>query len=111
MTDLALLRDSYRNLDVERIMRDFIGSGPHLVEGSPARQAGRIAAPVLLFHGTMDANVDIAQSRLMTDRLKAAGKPHRLVTFDTLDHYLEDSAARTKLLAESDRFLETSMGR
>ena len=111
VTDLTLLREEYRTWDIERIMRDFIGSGPHLSEGSPAKNAERIAAPVLLFHGDMDVNVDIAQSKLMAERLKAAGRPHRLVIFDKLDHDLEDSAARARLLSESHRFLEASFTR
>ena len=59
-----------------------IGDGPHVRDGSPAQHADRIKVPVLLFHGTMDRNVSIEQSRLMESRLKAAGGQVTLVTFD-----------------------------
>jgi dipeptidyl aminopeptidase/acylaminoacyl peptidase len=43
--------------------------------GSPAEHTQKIKAPVLLFHGSADANVNIEQSRRMTQRLKGAGAP------------------------------------
>jgi hypothetical protein len=39
----------------------------------------------------------------------ALGTPARLITWDGLDHYLEDADARTKMLAESHRFLQTHL--
>lgn len=63
---------------------------------------------MLLFHGALDTNADIAHSRLMTDKLKAAGVPHRLVTWDGLNHYLIDSEARAKMLRDSEAFLQAA---
>jgi acetyl esterase/lipase len=60
-------------------------------------------APVLLSHGAMDVNVSIGQSRRMADRLKAAGKTCELVTWDNLDHGLDDSSARARMLRASER--------
>ncbi len=42
---------------------------------SPALQAERIAAPVLLMHGADDTTVPIRQSQIMASALRAAGKP------------------------------------
>jgi dipeptidyl aminopeptidase/acylaminoacyl peptidase len=50
--------------------------------------------PVLLFHGGMDFNVSIEESRRMAARLKAAGRDCEIVTWGKLDHQLEDSEAR-----------------
>jgi dipeptidyl aminopeptidase/acylaminoacyl peptidase len=111
VTDLGKLKAEYRFFSNQRLVSDFIGNGPHIEEGSPARHAARITAPVLLFHGAMDVNVDIGQSKLMADRLAAAGRPAQLVTWDRLDHYLEDSAARTKLLSMSHQFLSQQLGK
>jgi dipeptidyl aminopeptidase/acylaminoacyl peptidase len=57
----------------------------------------------------MDSNVDIGHARLMSDRLRSAGKRAELITYDKLDHYLEDSAARADMLSRSDAFLRSSM--
>ncbi|MDB5700248.1 MAG: family peptidase [Sphingomonadales bacterium] len=84
---------------------EFIGHGPHLIEGSPAQNAGKIKVPVLIFHGTVDANVDITQSRLMASKMKSAGVAGKLVVFDGLDHQLEDSSARAAMLQKAGDFL------
>ena len=110
VTDLTRLKDQYRRTSARTTAFDFIGAGPHITEGSPAQRAAEIKAPVMLFHGALDVNVDIAHSRLMADKLKAAGATPRLVTWDNLDHYLIDSEARTKMLFESEAFLRQSFG-
>lgn len=46
----------------------------------------------------------------MDDRLREAGVEHEVLMFDKLDHYLEDSAARARLLTASDAFLRKSLG-
>jgi len=106
VTDLAALKLESRNWSNFRLVADFIGAGPHIVEGSPAQNAEAIRASVLMFHGDLDRNVSIAQSELMARRLQRAGKQHRLVSFKGLDHYIEDSDARTTMLRESDAFLK-----
>ncbi len=108
VTDLTKLKDQYRRTTARVSAFDFIGAGPHITEGSPAQRAGEIKAPVLLFHGALDVNVDIAHSRFMADKLKAASVPHRLVSWDNLDHYLIDSEARAKMLRESEAFLQAA---
>lgn len=77
-------------------------------EGSPAENAARIKVPVLMFHGTKDINVRIYQSQMMDEALAAAGVKHELLTFDGLDHQLDDSIARAELLRRSEAFLRAS---
>ena len=110
VTDLNLLKEEWRYWSNFAIMRDFVGSGPHIREGSPAQNAAAIRAPVLIFHGEMDRNVGVGQSRLMRDRLRDAGRQAELVVFPGLDHYLEDSAVRADMLRRSDAFLRASLG-
>jgi dipeptidyl aminopeptidase/acylaminoacyl peptidase len=92
-----------------RVVSEYIGSGPHLVDGSPAQNAGKFQAPVLLFHGERDFNVPIRQARVMADRLKDAGKRAELVVYQNLDHYLEDGQARADMLRRSDAFLRAEL--
>jgi dienelactone hydrolase len=65
VTDLALLVQDRRKFTNYTVTRDFVGTGPHVQDGSPAENAKRIKAPVLLFHGNLDRNVSVQQSRLM----------------------------------------------
>lgn len=110
VTDLALLKEETRNLARHAITAQFIGEGPHVREGSPAHNAARISAPVLMFHGDHDGNVGLAQSRRMADRLRSAGKKVELVVYPKLDHQIDDSRARADMLRKSDAFLRASLG-
>ncbi|HEX8644589.1 MAG TPA: S9 family peptidase [Allosphingosinicella sp.] len=110
VTDLNLLKEEWRNWSNFAQVRDFVGSGPHTREGSPAQNAAAIRAPVLLFHGELDRNVGVGQSRLMRERLSEAGREVALVVFPGLDHYLDDSEARARMLRESDAFLRARLG-
>lgn len=110
VADLGKLKtDAMRYVDGPIVAR-FVGSGPHVAEGSPARNAASIVAPVLMFSGDRDINVDVSHSRLMHQRLKEAGKQSTLVEFPILDHQLHDADARTRMLSESDAFLRKSLG-
>jgi dipeptidyl aminopeptidase/acylaminoacyl peptidase len=110
VTDITELRDSYQRTSAANEVNTMMGNGPDVVQGSPARNAAAIKAPVLLFHGTFDQNVPYRQSRLMDDRLKDAGKRHDLVTYDGLDHGLRDAKARADMLKRSNAFLRAAMG-
>jgi dipeptidyl aminopeptidase/acylaminoacyl peptidase len=110
VTDLDRLREEFRNQSNFMVVDRFLGQGPHVEAGSPARHADRFKAPVLIFHGDADTNVAAAESRLMRDRLSGAGKQVRYVEFSGLDHQLDDTAARTRLLSESSAFLKRTLG-
>src|SRR5882724_4234427 len=110
VTDLQALKEEHRDWSDFNLVSDMIGDGPHVREGSPARNAEKIKVPVLMFHAAFDRNVGIAQSRLMAARLESAGVKHELVTWDDLDHHLEDSAARTEMLRKSEAFLRQAIG-
>jgi len=110
VTDLPLLRDEERRYTNGALAERQIGHGDQVVPGSPALNAGRMAVPVLLFHGDQDLNVDIEQSREMASKLRRAGKSVDYVEFRGLDHQLDSKAARTTLLSRSDAFLRAAMG-
>ena len=110
VTDLGKLKEENLGFTNARLANDFIGSGPHIADGSPARHAEKFKAPVALFHGDLDLNVAVFQSKNMADALKSAGKSVDLTLYPKLDHGLEDSAVRADMLAKSDAFLRKAMG-
>ncbi|MDQ8755069.1 S9 family peptidase [Sphingosinicella sp. LHD-64] len=110
VTDLNLLKEEWRRWTSFAAIRDFVGSGPHVRDGSPAENAAAIRVPVLLFHGDLDRNVGIGQSRRMEGRLREAGGRVELVAYPGLDHQIEDSTARADMLRRSDAFLRTTLG-
>jgi dipeptidyl aminopeptidase/acylaminoacyl peptidase len=109
VTDLPGLIEDSRDFANYRVVKKFIGTGPHLREGSPVQNASKIKAPVLMFHGDVDLNVPIVQSRKMQDGLKGAGAQSELIVYPGLDHQLDNSFARTDLLRKSDAFLRKAL--
>jgi dipeptidyl aminopeptidase/acylaminoacyl peptidase len=110
VTDLGRLKDESRDSSDFGIVTRFVGNGPHVNAGSPAQHSARIKAPVLMFHGDKDLNVNINQSRNMAGNLSSAGKVHELVVYPNLDHSLDDSKAREEMLSKSEAFLRKSLG-
>ncbi|MGQ3043522.1 MAG: alpha/beta hydrolase family protein [Brevundimonas aurantiaca] len=83
------------------------GSGDRtLDERSPARQADRVDAPILLIHGRRDTVVPYEQSTIMADALRRAGKPVELIALDGEDHSLSQAETRLQMLEATIRFLE-----
>lgn len=110
VTDLAMLKEDAQYFTNRDLVEEEIGQGPHVVDGSPLRHAGNIVAPVLLFHGDHDSNVNIQQSVKMDAALKAAGRQSSLTTFKGLDHQLDDSSARFEMLASIGQLLDKTIG-
>jgi dipeptidyl aminopeptidase/acylaminoacyl peptidase len=110
VTDLAMAKEEFRRTTGYNETSAFIGDGPHVREGSPLQNAARIKAPVLLFHAALDRNVSIEESKSMAERMKAVGGRCELVTWDDLDHYLDDSSARALMLRKSEAFLRQGFG-
>ncbi len=72
---------------------------------SPARQAAKVQAPILLIHGDKDTVVLPEQSEVMAKALKAAGKPYEYVVLKDENHYLTRAATRTQTLEAIEAFL------
>ncbi len=105
VTDLGKMKDQSMREAGGAITRDFIGSGPHVREGSPAQNAAAIKAPVLMFHGTLDQHVDIDQARIMRSALTSAGKKVELIEYPGFAHALWDSETRVAMLGRITEFL------
>jgi dipeptidyl aminopeptidase/acylaminoacyl peptidase len=110
VTDLAQLKKDAEHYTNARLVAAQIGSGPHVAEGSPVKQAANIQVPVLLFHGDLDINVDIGHSERMNSVLKKAGKTVQYTRYADLDHDLDDSNARADMLMKIGTTLETAIG-
>jgi dipeptidyl aminopeptidase/acylaminoacyl peptidase len=109
VTDLQQAKDDFEDYIDARNNAEFIGSGPHIAEGSPLRHVDAIRAPVLLLHGTRDLNVPVIHSRRMNDALRGAGRSSDLLVFDGLEHDLDDSTARTQMLTRIGAFLSANL--
>lgn len=110
VTDLQQAKDDFRNYTSASNVADYIGTGPHVAEGSPLRHADAITAPVLLFHGDRDLNVNVIHSRRMDEALRGAGKSSELTVFPGLEHDLADSEVRTRMLTRIGTFLSSAIG-
>ncbi len=109
VTDFQDTINESRNFTNYHLVRNMIGSGAHITQGSPLRNVERISVPVILFHGDKDLNVSVRQSRLMEDALKDVGKPVIYHEYKGLDHNLPDNDVRTHMLASIFRFLKDSL--
>ena len=110
VTDLGLLKREAEGFTNSELVKGFVGSGEHVRDGSPLRNAAAIKAPVLLVHGDIDANVGIDHSLKMASVLKAAGKPVELLRYDGLDHQLDDTNARIEMLTRIGATLDKAIG-
>ena len=109
VTDLALLWEQAEGFTDYRLVRQYVGQGPHVRAGSPLQNVERINAPVLMFHGTRDINVGIAHSQRMDRALRAAGRRSELVEFEGLEHDLGDSQALIQMYGRIEAFLTANL--
>ncbi len=110
VTDLRMLIDDAKDYTSADSVAGFVGTGEHIVSGSPAKHANSITAPVLMFSGDFDLNVNVRHARAMNDALKREGKSSELIISKGLDHQLEDRDARADLLAKSLAFFTARLG-
>lgn len=110
VTDLKQLRRDARGFREQTLEEIEIGKGDQLDEGSPVNHGADIHAPALLVHGTLDGNVAYDHSKRMLAVLHRAGDPAELLTFDGLDHQLDDSDARITMLSRIGQFLDDKLG-
>jgi dipeptidyl aminopeptidase/acylaminoacyl peptidase len=110
VTDLETWKQWEANFTDVRIVEDFVGSGPHVADGSPLRHAEQIQVPVLLAHGDLDTNVAFLQSQKMASALQGGGKQVEFLQYKGLDHQLSDSTVRTDLLTHIGALLDRTIG-
>jgi dipeptidyl aminopeptidase/acylaminoacyl peptidase len=98
------------NVTAERYWTRYMGADglkdPHLEEISPAQQAQKATAPILLIHGKDDTVVPFEQSRIMADAMTKAGKPVELLPLKGEDHWLSRGETRLEMLRATMEFVE-----
>jgi len=109
VTDWELMKAKAGQYTDVFLTADYIGSGPHVKEGSPAQNVQVFKAPVLMFQGDNDLNVDVGQSKFMDKELKKAGKSSELIIYKDLTHSLSDGGVRADMLRKSDAFLRKQL--
>lgn len=78
---------------------------------SPIHRAGRITSPLLIFHGTDDPVVPIAQSETLVETIDAVGGHVELVAFDGEGHGFRQSAHVEDEYERTETFLDGLVGR
>ncbi|WP_162789351.1 MULTISPECIES: alpha/beta hydrolase family protein [Sphingomonas] len=110
VTDLGMLKREAEGFTNQEVTERFIGTGPHIRDGSPLQHAAAIKVPVLLAHGNLDMNVGVDESVRMDAALRANGTSVKFLRYPALDHQLEDSAARRELLTQISTLLDQTIG-
>lgn len=91
VADLA--RTYEERVDLRRTLKRIVGGSPAkrpeaYRDRSPLLLAERLRCPVLLMHGTEDAQVSFAHSRLMSDRFQALSRPADMHVYEGYGHLL-----------------------
>lgn len=75
---------------------------------SPAANARAVAAPMMLVAGELDTQMLPDNVRIMSDSLRAAGKPHTAIVFPDESHLIDRPENRMRLWTSLDSLLTTS---
>ena len=94
----------------EELIGDPDKDGAAIDAVSPALNADKFKAPVLLIHGASDTVVPIRQSNMMNDALKGAGKQVQYIRIAGDDHSLIENDSRRQVLTAISDFLKTHIG-
>jgi len=111
VSDLGRLLAFASNYTNYRISREQIGTEREVLrDNSPRRLVDGVRAPILMFHGTLDVQVPVNQSRLMSAALERAGKAHELVEYEDESHQMDHGGNRTDMLKRIEAFLARHLG-
>jgi dipeptidyl aminopeptidase/acylaminoacyl peptidase len=104
-----LIDEGHEFLSSQSIKRQIGTDKEKLKRDSPRLHASDFDIPLLMLHGTLDAQVPFEQSEDMDRALKRAGKPHRFVVLPDGDHPLSAVKDRVILLREIQQFLGANL--
>ncbi|NND74822.1 MAG: S9 family peptidase [Ilumatobacter sp.] len=107
VADLASLADVTHRFEAH--YTDTLVGASSFEELSPIHRAARITAPLLLFHGTDDEVVPIAQSESVAAAIRAAGGSVELVVYDGEGHGFRDPVNVRDEYDRTERFLAGSV--
>ncbi len=90
----------------QKIIGDRYDDKDMLLSQSPAENAEKIKAEIVLVHGTDDMTVPLQQSEVMAKALKKRGQSDDILLLPNDDHNLSLPISRKKLLEASDELFE-----
>lgn len=99
---------THRDTDDDAFLSTFFGGEYALhskvwQDASPVFHVSKNVSPFLIMHGTQDADVPIAQSQELADKLKQAGASVKFVTVEDV-HTFRTPEARRRLALETQAF-------
>jgi dipeptidyl aminopeptidase/acylaminoacyl peptidase len=107
-------KDYGRDSQMIESWQAFIGNrwndSDKLDSASPAFNADKIKAPVLLMHGADDTTVRIDQSETMERALRHAGKRVAFIAIPKETHDMKMADTRIRWLTELEKFLKANIG-
>lgn len=106
MLTTTAIKQGGRDAGAYRYWSQFFGADADLNAVSPAYNAAKVKAPVLLIHGLDDTVVPFSQSTRMEDALKGAGKTVELVRLKGEDHWMSIETTRVDMIRAAVGFLE-----
>jgi dipeptidyl aminopeptidase/acylaminoacyl peptidase len=114
VSDLALLEGQESRTygetgSFERMVGDAREDKALITSTSPIRNIDAIKAPILIVSSAEDTTVAPEQSHFFYDAAVRQKKPITLVTLEGDDHYLHNSATRTKMLEALSAFLQANL--
>jgi dienelactone hydrolase len=110
ISDLQLLEREAWYTTTSGIVEEQVGSDTEKLKAdSPRRHADRVSIPVLIVHGSADAQIDVDNSREMDAALRRAGKKVDYLELKDADHQMSDTEARTAILQAVEKHLDQCM--
>lgn len=108
LSDLAVTYEE--RIDLRRMLKRVIKGSAYKLpdvyrERSPIHMAQRLNCPVLIMHGTEDAQVDYGHGERMYAELRRLGKPATLARLEGLGHHMPQET-RMRVLAGMFAWLE-----
>jgi dipeptidyl aminopeptidase/acylaminoacyl peptidase len=110
ISDLLQLEDEGHHWMFNEVMIKQIGTDrAKLKRDSPRLHAADFRVPLLLLHGTLDAQVPFEQSKGIAAALTSAGKPVRFIQLKDADHSLSAVSDRVTMLRAVEAFLSEEL--
>jgi dipeptidyl aminopeptidase/acylaminoacyl peptidase len=109
VSDLAVLSKGTHRFEAH-YTDTLVGTAGHFETLSPIHRAERIVGPLLLFHGSADEVVPIAQSNALVDRIRAGRGTVDYVVYDGEGHGFRDPANVRDEYERTERFLRAIAG-
>jgi dipeptidyl aminopeptidase/acylaminoacyl peptidase len=86
-----------------RVIGDYYDDRDAQRKQSPAKNADKIKAEVVILHGNDDMTVPYEQSEIMAKAMKKQGQSGKVIVLKNDDHFLSLPQSRKKLLEESEK--------